>query len=63
MGPKKLGTKTLVKPTMPKPEMIVSRKQREILSLVFAFFPAILLFGIHLALLVSAIFDYCFARF
>lgn len=42
--------------------MIVGRKQREKLSLVFEFFHAMLLFGIHLALLFSTIFDYCFAQ-
>ena len=52
-----------VKPARPKTEMIVGRKEREKLSLTFEFFPAILLFGIHLALLFSAIFDYCFPEF
>ena len=53
-----MDTKNLVKPARPKTEMIVGRKEREKLSLTFEFFPAILLFGIHLALLFSAIFDY-----
>ena len=65
-SPKKwkyVGTKNLVKPARPKTEMIIGRMQREKSSLVFEFFPAILLFEIHLALPFSAIFDYCFAQF
>ena len=66
MGPKKHKNtwvpKNLVKLARPKTEMIVGRKQLEKLSLVFEFFPVILLLGIHLALLFFSTFDYCFAQ-